>query len=178
MKALKAKGYVTPKDYTRYMRFHVLKGKYYRIKTRLILLGIIAVCATLVAFGFTTGNNGLFIGAGAIALALFMFIYTINVNVKRVCNSNAKTVRGQQELIFGKNGFLFNLLLKNEEDNEYNEIFYEELEQVYLAQHAIYIYIEQRSVIIIPVRNLQVTPVEAKQFLVKYLPEGKLITCI
>ena len=69
------------------------------------------------------------------------------------------------------------LIMQNPEENEHDEIFYDELEAIYLTKHAIYVYIEKRSVIIIPKRNLKVTPFEAYSFLYKYIPKGKLILC-
>jgi len=174
---LESFGYVTAKDYSKYVKFHVLKGKNYRVKTYLIVLGIVIAAALLVYYGLATRSKGLIIAAGAIVLAFCMFIYTINVNVKRICRSNAKTVRGKQETIFGKNGFVFNLIMQNEEENEHDEIFYDELEMVYLAKHAIYVYIEKRSVIIIPKRNLKVTPNEAYTFLKAFIPADKLTLC-
>ena len=174
---LESSGFVTPKDYSRYVKFHVLKGKNYRVKTYLIVLGVVIAAALLLYYGLATRSKGLIIAAGAVVLALCMFIYTINVNVKRICRSNAKTVRAKQETVFGKNGFVFDLIMQNPEENEHDEIFYDELEAIYLTKHAIYVYIEKRSVIIIPKRNLKVTPFETYSFLYKYIPKGKLILC-
>ncbi len=177
MKALESIGYVTPKDYSAYVKFHVLKGKYYRLKSALIVIGLVLLGGLLVAYGFLSRTKGLVVGGGAILLCLLMFFYTINTNVKRICNSKAKTVRAKQHIVFGKNGFSLDLLFKNEEENEHDEIFFDELEMVYDAKTAIYVYIETRSVIIIPKRNLKISPEEARAFLVKYIPAQKLIIC-
>ncbi len=177
MKALESMGYVTPKDYSAYVKFHVLKGKYYRLKSALIVFGLVLLGGGLVAYGFMSRAKGLVVGGGAILLCLLMFFYTINTNVKRICNSKAKTVRAKQHVVFGKNGFALDLLFQNEEENEHDEIFFDELEMVYDAKTAIYLYIEKRSVIIIPKRNLKISPEEARAFLVKYIPSQKLIIC-
>ena len=178
MKAIESLGFVSLKDYKEYVLFHVLKGKYYRWKKYGISIGVVVLCVALLVAGYFLENKTLFMGAGAIALCSFMFIYTLNVNVKNACNGKAKTVRAKQQTRFGKNGFVFELLLDNEEENERDEIFFDELEKVYDAPNAIYFYIEKRSVIIIPKRNLKISPAEAREFLQKFIPEEKLVICI
>lgn len=177
MKAIESLGYVTPRDYNSYIRFNMLKGKYYRVKVCIVTISILLLTAFLFINGFLTSNKNLFIIGGVIILCSLMFLYTLNVNVKRVCNSNAKIVRAKQKTVFGKNGFIFDLLFDDEALNEHDEIFFDEIDAIYLAPKAIYIYIEKRSVIIIPKRNLTIEPYEAKAFLEKFIPQ-KLIVCI
>ncbi len=177
MKSLKSEGYVTPRDYSSYLKFNLLKGKYYRIKAALVLLSIFLVTAFMFLLAIAKSDKLYFVIGGIILLCTLMFFYTVTVNVKNICNKNAKVIRAKQKTAFGKNGFVFELLFQNESENEYNEIFYEELDNIYLAPKAIYIYIEKRSVIVIPKRNLSVTPNEAYEFLKRYCPE-KLIVCV
>ncbi len=177
MKALESIGYVTPRDYSSYLYFHIFRSKNYRLKSKLFIFGMLLVGAILIALGLWSGEKGLVIGGGAIILCFFMFFYTVNNNVKRICNSKAKVVRAKQHMQFGKNGFMMDLLFQNEEENEHDEIFYDELEMVYDAKDAIYFYIEKRSVLIIPKRNLKITPEEARAFLIKYIPAQKLVIC-
>ena len=172
LRPLESEGYVTPRDYSAYLKFNLLKGKYYRIKVIMVLLSIGVICAWLLLAGLGTGNTNLVIASGAIALCAFMFYYTINVNVKRVCNKGAKVIRAKQKTQFGKNGFVFELIFNNpEEEDEFNEILYDEVEMIYLAPHAMYVYIEKRSVVIIPKRNLKIAPIEARAFLEKNAPD-------
>lgn len=178
MKPLKACGYVTPRDYSAYLKFNILKGKYYRIKVIAVIFSIVVICLWLLLAGLSYGNKSLWIAAGAIALCAFMFLYTVSVNVKRICNKSAKIIRAKQRSEFGKNGFVFELLFQNEEENEFNEILYDEIEKIYLAPKAMYIYIEKRSVIVIPKRNLEIAPIEARAFLQMFVPEEKLVVCV
>lgn len=178
MTPLKSEGYVTPKDYNRYIKFNLLKGKYYRIKVIFIIFAIAAVCISLFYAGFVTGTKGMWIAAGAILLCVFMFFYTTGVNVKRICNKSAKVIRAKQKTEFGKNGFVFELIFQNNEENEYNEILYDEIDKIYLAPYAMYIYIEKRSVIVVPKRNLNIPPIEARAFLTKFVPAQKLVVCV
>jgi hypothetical protein len=178
LRPLESEGYVTPRDYSAYLKFNLLKGKYYRIKVIMVLLSIGVICAWLLLAGLGTGNTNLVIASGAIALCAFMFYYTINVNVKRVCNKGAKVIRAKQKTQFGKNGFVFELLFQNGEEDEFSEILYDEIEKIYLAPKAMYIYIEKRSVIVIPKRNLKIAPVEARAFLTKFVPAHKLVVCV
>ena len=178
MKAIESLGYVTPRDYTHFVRFNILKGKYYRVKAAVGIVMALIVCAFLAINGVVKGEKSYFILAGAVLLCIFMLFYTINNNVKNHCNRQPKVIRAQQKAVFGKNGFVFELLFKDEEENEHDEIFYDELEYVYDTKHAIYLYIEKRSVLIIPKRNLNMSPAEAREFLKKYIPAQKLVICV
>ncbi|MBO5767208.1 MAG: YcxB family protein [Clostridia bacterium] len=178
LKPLSSEGYVTPKDYSAYIKFNMLKGRYYRIKVIAIRFVLAVAALTLLWLGFVYQNKAMWIAAGSILLCFLMFFYTINTNVKRICNKSAKVIRAKQRVQFGKNGFVFELLFQNEEENEYNEIFYDEVETVYLAPNAMYIYIEKRSVIVVPKRNINISPIEARAFLEKFVPAQKLVVCV
>ncbi len=178
LKPLSAEGFVTPRDYNSYIKFNLLKGKYYRIKVICLTFLLVLLCGSLLYMGFAYNNKSLWIAAGAILLCVVMFFYTINVNVKRVCNKSAKVIRAKQKVQFGKNGFVFELLFQNEEENEYNEIFYDEIDFIYLAPKAMYIYIEKRSVIVVPKRNINIAPIEAVAFLKEFVPDHKLVICV
>lgn len=177
MKALESLGFVTPRDYNSYVKFNIFKGRFYRLKSALAVISVVLLSIVFVLLGFAVVNKSFFIAGGAILLCLLMFFYTISVNVKNHCNSNAKIVRAKQKTVFGKNGFVFELLFDKEENNEHDEIFYDELDAVYDTKNAIYMYIEKRSVIIIPKRNLNMSPAEAREFLVKYIPAQILTVC-
>ena len=177
MKSIKSEGYVTPKDYVHYLRFNMLKGKYYRLKCVAFFVSVAVAVVWLLLAGLQTGNKNMWIIAGVILLCIGMFFYTVNNNVKRLCNKSAKVVRATQCTEFGKNGFVFELRFQDPSENEFNEILYDEVEMIYLAPHAMYIYIEKRSVVIIPKRNLQITPNEALEFLEKFVDAQKVCVC-
>lgn len=176
MKAIKSEGYVTVKDYNSYARFNVFKGKYYRIKMILLGLLLFVVCAAMVVVGFLIGSKKLWILAGAILLGVLFFFYMLGVSVKNTCKLNADTVRALQKTMFGKNGFVVDLVFKDESKNERYEILYDEIEQLYLTRDAMYIYVEKRSAIVIPKRNLKIEPADALAFLKEYAPH-KLVVC-
>ncbi len=176
MKAIKSEGYVTVKDYNSYARFNVFKGKYYRIIMTLLGLLLFLVCVAMVVVGFAYGIKTLWILAGVLALCVLMFFYTLSVNVKNTCRRNSDIVRAVQKTMFGKNGFVVDLVFKDESKNEQYEILYDEVEKIYLTRDAIYIYVEKRSAIVIPKRNLKIEPAEALEFLKKYAPQ-KLVIC-
>ncbi len=178
LRALESEGYVTPRDYSTYLKFNILKGRYFRIKVIAVIVSLVVICAWLLLAGWAYGNKSLWIAAGAIVLSAIMFLYMVNNNVKRVCNKSAKVIRAKQRTQFGKNGFVWELIFQNEEENEYHEIFYDEIEKIYLAPKAMYIYIEKRSVIVVPKRNLKVAPIEARAFLTKFVPAHKVVVCV
>ncbi len=176
MKAIRSEGYVTVKDYNSYARFNVFKGKYYRIIMTVLALLLLVVCVSLLVFGFLMAEKKLWILAGALVLAVAFFFYLLSVSVKNTCKLNADTVRAVQKTVFGKNGFVVDLVFKDESKNERYEILYDETEKIYLTRNAIYIYVEKRSAIVIPKRNLKIEPSEALAFLKQYAPQ-KLVIC-
>jgi len=178
LKPIRSEGYVALKDYAAYTRFHILKGKYYRIKTIFLILAILTISAYLAIYALTSGEHKYLVIAGVLLLCTGMFFYVINMNVKNICKKNAKTVYAIQKTEFGKNGLVLDMLFKNPEENEHYEIFYDEVERIYFAPKAIYVYIEKRSAIVIPKRNLKINPYEARCFLQEYIPPQKLVVCV
>lgn len=179
MKALECNGFVTPRDYTFFCRFNILKGRYYRVKTIAAAVILVAVCLLLLLCGLAYRQKVLFVAAGIILLCTLMFAYVMSVNVRNICNSKAKTVRARQHTVFGKNGIVFELIFdKTPEENEYSEIFFDEIDCIYDGPKAIYIYIEKRSVLVLPKRNLNMSPAEARGFLKKYVPAQRLVLCV
>lgn len=179
MKSIQSEGFVTPKDYVHYLRFNMLKGRYYRLKCIAFFFCVAVIVIWLLLAGLQTGNKNLWMIAGVILLCIGMFFYTVNNNVKRLCTKSSKVVRATQRTQFGKNGFVFELIFNNpEEEDEFNEILYDEVEMIYLAPHAMYVYIEKRSVVIIPKRNLKIAPIEARAFLEKFVDAQKLCICV
>ncbi len=178
MKALESMGYVALRDYNYFVRFNMFKGKYYRLKTLALILLSFITAVYFVLYGLSGGGAKYFVIAGIIALCFFMFFYVCSTTVKNICKQNAKTVRARQRVLFGKDGFLMDLICAKEEDNEYNEVFFKEIDRIYFAPKAIYIYIDKRSVIIMPKRNLNMSPIEAREFLKKYVPAQKLVVCV
>lgn len=179
MKALECNGFVTPRDYTLYCRFNILKGRFYRVKAIAAAVILVAACLLLVLFGLAYGIKELFVVAGIILLCALMFAYVMSVNVKNTCNGKAKIVRAKQRTVFGKNGMVFELLFdKTPEENEYSEIFFDEIDRIYDGPKAIYVYIDKRSVLVLPKRNLNMSPAEVRGFLKKYVPAQKLVICV
>ncbi len=177
MKALESLGYVNAKDYKEFIYFNLFRGKSYRIKKIATLVAILLVSAGFAVYGFLSGNKIFFVGAALVIGGALMMIYSVNSNVNNHCKRQAKVVRAKQSNKFGKNGFIYELLMDNPEENEHNEIFYDELDAVYVAKSAIYLYIEKRSTVIIPKRNLNISSEEAISFLKKYIPAQKLVIC-
>ncbi len=179
MKAIESMGYVAIPDYKEFIYFNLFKGKNYRIKRAVTVALILLASAVSVFYFFKTGSKISLIIGGVLLLGMFMLVYNVNTNVKNHCKNKAKVIRAKQSNKFGKNGLIYELLYDSSaeaEENEYSEIFYDELETVYFAKNAIYLYIEKRSTIIIPKRNLNMSPQEALEFLKKYLPQ-KLVIC-
>lgn len=176
MKALESLGFVAAGDYSAYVKFNMFKGRYYRIKGIILAVMLTLACLILAFYGLATGNKGFIIAAGALLLCCAMFGYIIKVNVRNYCKSRASLVRAKQKVIFGKNGLVHELMLSPE--SEINEYFYDSLLKVYDTRNAIYLYFDTKSVIILPKRNLNMSPAEARSFLQSFIPAQKLVVCI
>ena len=110
-------------------------------------------------------------------LTAAMFAYVIKVNVRNICRKNAKAVRGKQHILSGKNGLVFELLYENEADNEYTDVLYDELDHIYETKGYYYIYVDKRTIIIAPKRNLRITQSEARAFLQSFAGD-KYVICV
>ncbi len=177
MKALESLGYVEQKDYKEFIYFNLFKGKHYRAKKLLTLIAVLALSLGFIIYSFFGGGKTFLIAGGVVLIGTVMMIYNVNSNVKNHCKRQAKVVRAKQSNKFGKNGFVYDLLLDDPSENEHQDIFYDELDAVYVAKNAIYLYIEKRSTVIIPKRNLNISVEEAEAFLKKYIPAQKLVIC-
>lgn len=178
MKALESLGYMKPDHYKEYVIFNFLKTKYHRI-LKLIISAVYSLSAVaLLIYGFSSKNKTVMWVSVALLVLGALFIYSINRNVKAICRSNAKLMRGVQHVKFGKNGFIFNLIFKKESENEHYEVTFEEIMKIYDAPKAFYVYINKRSVVIIPKEYLCCTISEAEKYLETYCPAEKLVKCV
>ena len=173
-------GYVAKPDYAKYVRFNMLKGKYHRPKAYAAAFVLTVAVVALAVAGVNSKNTSLLILSGILLLCAGMFAYVIKITVNNICAKNAKAVRGKQHVLFGKNGFIFELLYKNEADNEYTDVLFEEIDSVFETKGAagyFYIYIDKRTVIIVPKRNLRIDPLSAREYIQELLPE-KFFICV
>ena len=170
-------GYVTQKDYGAFVRFNILKGRFYRLKAAFAALVLAAAVITLLALGLATKNRDLMIAAGIILLSAGMGAYMIKVQVRNVCRRNAKAVRGKQHILFGKNGLIFELKYQNSEDDEYTDVLYEEIDFIYETRGYYYIYVDKHTIMIAPKRSLRVSVDEANRFLQEFVPD-KYVVCL
>ena len=177
MKPFESFGKLNKTDYTVFVRFGMLKGKYYRLYALLSALALTAWVITLAALGLRSRDKELLISAGILLLCAGVLAYMIKTTVKNAISKNAKAARGTQHVLFGKNGFVFELLYENESDCEYTDILYEEIYRVYEMQAYFFIYIDKRTAVIVPKRNLRVSAQEARAFLQKFIPD-KFVICV
>ncbi len=175
MKALESFGFVAIPDYSSFVRFNIFKGKYYRIKMMILAFLMAAICLYFALLGIYSRTAKYLIIAGILLLCCGMFGYVVRVNVKNFCKSRANIVRAKQKVVFGKNGLVHDLML--EPEPERNEYFYEDLKMIYDTKAALYLYFDKKSVLILPKRNLNMTPEETRAFLIKIVPNHLLTFC-
>ncbi|MBO4452513.1 MAG: YcxB family protein [Clostridia bacterium] len=178
MKPFETFGYLNQKDYGTFVRFNIVRGKYYRVKAAVIGVLIVGAVAALAVAGIVNSNRDLLIAAGALLLSTAMFAYIVKVNVKNICASNARSVKGKQHILFGKNGFIFELLYSKEEDNEYTDVLFDEISKIYETKRYFYIYIDKRTIFIAPKRNLRVSDDEARECIQSLVAPEKFVRCV
>ena len=177
MKPFESFGVLGQRDYGIFLRFNLLKGKYYRVITLAIALLYTALIIALAVIGLNNSNRDLVLTAGILLLCAGMAAYVIKVNVRNICRKHIKAMKGKQHILFGKNGLIFELLYEKEEDNEYTDILYDELDKVYETKAYYYIYVDKRTVLIAAKRNLRIPNSEAREFLQSFIPD-KFVICV
>ncbi|MBR0232189.1 MAG: YcxB family protein [Clostridia bacterium] len=177
MKPFESFGKLNKNDYAAFVRFGMLKGKYHRVYALLAALALTAGVIALALVGVARKNKEALICAGILLLCAGMLAYMIKTTVRNVMAKNEKAARGTQHVLFGKNGFVFELLYDKGSDSEYTDVLYEELERVYETKGHFIIYIDKRTAIIVPKRNLRVSPGSAREFLQKFIPD-KFVICV
>lgn len=177
MKPLVSKGKIVVKDYIEFARFNMFKGKFYRIKIRAL-----PVIACLI--GIPVALFGLIYQQYIYALAAFVLLFSVYTLMasfknkgKRMFVVNKRFAGAVHHVVFGKNGFINEVTLADG-STEHNEYLFSEVEKIYLAPSAIYIYMDKSSVFILPSGNVQITRDEAVAHLLKFVPEDKLVVCV
>lgn len=177
MKPFESFGKLNKNDYTAFVRFGMLKGKYHRVYALLAALALTAGVLALALTGIARKNKEALICAGILLLCAGMLAYMIKTNVRNVMVKNARAARGTQHVLFGKNGFVFELLYDKESDCEYTDVLYEEIDRVYETKAHFIIYIDKRTAVIVPKRNLRINVASAREFLQKFIPD-KFVICV
>lgn len=177
IKPLVSKGKVVPNDYVEFARFNAFKGKYYRIKVRAVPIVSCLIGIPLGLFGLIVQQYLLAIAAFIILFSTYSLMSSFKNKGKRMFVVNKKFAGAVHHVVFGKNGFI-NEVTYSDGNTEHNEYLFGEVEKIYFAPAAIYIYMDKSSVFILPSHNVQVTKEEALAHLLKYVPEDKLIICV
>lgn len=177
IKPLVSKGKVIASDYVEFARFNAFKGRFYRVKIKAI-----PIVSCLI--GIPLALIGLFYKQYILAIVAFVvlfFVYTLMSSFKNKGNRmfivNKRFAGAIHHVVFGKNGFINETTFINGE-TDHNEYLFDEVQKIYFAPSAIYIYMDKSSVFILPSRNVKVSKEEALAHLLKYVPQEKLIICV
>lgn len=174
---LVSKGKVVPNDYVEFARFNAFKGKYYRIKVRAVPVVSCLVGIPLGLFGLVVQQYILAIAAFIILFSTYTLMSSYKNKGKRMFVVNKKFAGAIHHVVFGKNGFI-NEVTYTDGTTEHNEYLFTEVEKIYFAPAAIYIYMDKSAVFILPSGNVKVTKDEALAHLLEYVPEEKLVVCV
>ncbi len=176
MKPLECNGKLILSDYVDFARFNVFKGKYFRIK--IMAVPFVAALFCIFMIYLSVMQSTLIYGFIAVMMILMLRVVlgSFKTKGKQMYAANAKYARAVQSTLFGKNGFITELKSEGKEA-EHNEYYFDEVQKIYFAPNAVYVYMNKKSVFILPKRNFKVTIDQALSYLSEYVPAEKLVIC-
>ncbi len=177
IKPLVSKGKVVANDYVEFARFNSFKGRFYRIKVKAVPIVSCLIGIPLAVFGFIIHQYLYAIAAFVILFSTYSYMSSFKNKGKRMFVVNKKFAGAVHHVVFGKNGFV-NEVTYIDGETEHNEYLFTEVEKIYFAPSAIYIYMNKASVFILPSGNVKVSKDEALAHLLEYVPQEKLVVCI
>jgi hypothetical protein len=177
MKPLVSKGKVVPNDYVEFAKFNAFKGKFYRIKVKSVPIVSCLIGIPIGLFGLISQEYILAIFAFIVLFSTYSLMTSFKNKGKRMFVVNKKFAGATHHVVFGKNGFI-NEVTYADGNTEHNEYLFSEVDKIYLAPAAVYIYMDKSAVFILPSANIKVTKDEAIAHLSKFVPEDKLVICV
>ena len=177
MKPLVSKGKIVPNDYVEFARFNMFKGKYYRVKIKALPIIACLIGIPVALFGIITREYYYAIAAFVLIFSIYSLMSSFKNKGKRMFVVNKKFAGATHHVVFGKNGFI-NEVTYADGNLEHNEYLFSEVERIYFAPAAIYIYMDKSSVFILPSANVLVSKDDAIAHLRKFVPEDKLVVCV
>ncbi len=182
-KYLLSKGKVVLSDYREYSNFNLCRNKYSRVIRTLIVVWVIAMALYLAVAGLATQNSALVLIGGLILLCAGTFFALLRKQVKTVCVKKQEYLYATHQVQFGKNGLIYSVIFDPEhnarkhEDTQ-DDFFYEDFMAVYETKGFFYLYVDKKSTIIVPKRNMMPADcLELRELFSKKL-EKRFIRCL
>lgn len=182
-KYLFSSGKVVLSDYNEYSTFNLCRGKYSRVIRTAVVTWIVIICAFFAVAGFVAKNMMTVLIGGIILLCLASFFVLLRRQVKTVCLKKRQYLYATHEVRFGKNGLIYSVLFDPEhnpykQENTQDDFFYDDFYRIYETGGFFYLYLDKKSTIIVPKRNMMpADSMELRELLTKKL-DKKFIRCI
>jgi len=182
-KYLFSSGKVVLSDYREYSTFNLCRGKYSRVIRTAVVTWIVLICAFIAVAGFVAKNMMTVLIGGIILLCLASFFTLLRRQVKTVCVKKQQYLYATHEVRFGKNGLIYSVLFDPahnpyKQENTQDDFFYDDFYRVYETGGFFYLYLDKKSTIIVPKRNMMpADSIELRELLAKKL-DKKFIRCI
>lgn len=182
-KYLLSKGKIVLSDYREYANFNLCRGKLSRVIRTAVTVWVVIIAAYLAVVGFASQNSTLVLVGGLILLCLGTFFALLRKQVKTVCVKKQEYLYATHQVQFGNNGLIYSVLFDPEhngrklEDTQ-DDFFYTDFFRVYETGGFFYLYLDKKSTIIVPKRNMMpADSLELRKLLAEKL-EKKFIRCI
>lgn len=176
-------GKIVLSDYREYATFNLCRGKFSRVIRTAVVIWIIVICLYLALVGLASQRTMLLLVAGIILLCLGSFFGLLRRQVKTVCIRKKPFLYATHEVRFGGNGLIYSVLFDSEhnphqmEDSQ-DDFFYDDFFRVYETGGFFYLYLNKKSTIIVPKRNMMpADSMKLHDLLAKKLGK-KFIRCI
>ncbi len=182
-KYLLAQGKVILSDYREFSTFNLCRGKFSRVIRTAFIAWALVICLYLAVVGFMAQNTMLILIGGVLLLCLGTFFALLRKQVKTVCVKKQQYLYATHRVQFGKNGLIYSVLFDPEhnpykQEDTQDDFFYTDFMAVYETGGFFYLYLDKKSTIIVPKRNMMPADyMELRALLSKNL-EKKFTRCI
>ena len=182
-KYLISRGKVVLSDYREFSTFNLCRNRFSRVLRTLFVVWVVAISAYLAVVGFLSQNSKLILIGGVLLLCLGSFFALLRKHVKTVCVKKQQYLYATHEVQFGKNGMIYSVLF-DPAHNSYkqadtqDDFFYSDFMAVYETRGFFYFYIDKKSTIIVPKRNMMPADSMELSALLAKTVEKRFIRCI
>lgn len=182
-KYLFSSGKVVLSDYREYSTFNLCRGKFSRVIRTAVVMWLVLACLFVAVVGFMAQNTMLILIGGIILLCLGSFFALLRRQVKTVCIKKQQYLYATHEVRFGKNGLIYSVLFDpahnpyKQEDTQ-DDFFYTDFFRVYETGGFFYLYLDKKSTVIVPKRNMMPADCMQLRELLSKKMEKKFIRCI
>lgn len=164
MKHLYARGKIVLSDYREYMNFQLFRGRFSRYLRALVLLAVLLLALYLLLVGVQSRQTVLIVLGGITLLCLAMFVFLLRKYVKDLCVKKKPFLYATHEVQCGGNGLIYSVCYDSAQNPQHLQdsrqtYLYKDFFRVYETGGFFYFYVNKKSAVILPKRNM--TPADS-----------------